>query len=326
MKNFKKYIILAILFSTIVSFHSTSVFSKEIVDRISAIVNNEIITLYELNSALEPYKKSIEAAPENQRINILYEAEQEMLENLIEQKLTAQEAKRLDFSVDEEQIDQSLANFKEQNNMNDQDFNVFLKKEKISLEDYRDMIRGHILRDRLVSHEVRAKIVITQKAISEYYQANIEKFNKKKIYRLYNLFMKVNDFQNYIEKEEVLKKMLKIAENIENGHPFQKMASEYSEAMNASAGGELGKIDFSSMSDKIQEVLTGVKEGEVTPVIETPDGYQIFYIKSIEETGGKTLEEATPIIKETLYRESIAEKFATWINALKRKSHIKIMN
>jgi peptidyl-prolyl cis-trans isomerase SurA len=68
-----------------------------------------------------------------------------------------------------------------------------------------------------------------------------------------------------------------------------------------------------------------MKAGEVSPVLETPQGYQLLMLQEIQRTPGKTFEEAKTEIEERLFRELVDEKYAEWLQGLRKRSYIKII-
>ena len=76
----------------------------------------------------------------------------------------------------------------------------------------------------------------------------------------------------------------------------------------------------------MQEMIGSMQAGSFTPVLESDFGYQIVYVETIENVGGKTLEEATPEIQKKLYDEVVDNKFDSWLQVLRERSHIKIIN
>ncbi|MBU2429365.1 MAG: peptidyl-prolyl cis-trans isomerase, partial [Proteobacteria bacterium] len=107
---------------------------------------------------------------------------------------------------------------------------------------------------------------------------------------------------------------------------FAELAKQYSNAPNASDGGELGLFEISSFPESIQKSVSKLSKGEHTDVISTARGFQIFYLQDIVTDGGKTLEQAYDEIHGLLYDREVEQKFGTWLKALKEKAHIKIMN
>jgi peptidyl-prolyl cis-trans isomerase SurA len=75
----------------------------------------------------------------------------------------------------------------------------------------------------------------------------------------------------------------------------------------------------------LQEAMKDLKPGEYTPVLDTDQGLQIFYLQDIEVVPGKSLEEASDEIEQELYKEIVNEKFQSWLEDLRKRSHIKII-
>jgi peptidyl-prolyl cis-trans isomerase SurA len=103
------------------------------------------------------------------------------------------------------------------------------------------------------------------------------------------------------------------------------LANAYSESSSTADGGYLGLFKIDALLPQLQEAINGMKAGEFTSVLDTDQGYQIFYISEIVKTPGKSCEEAAPEIGAKLYNEVVNEKFAAWLEELRKKSHIKII-
>ncbi|MBW2443445.1 MAG: SurA N-terminal domain-containing protein, partial [Deltaproteobacteria bacterium] len=136
----------------------------ELVDRIVAVVNNDIITLYDLNRAFAPYVKNIKALqypPEKER-QTLFKVRQDILNQLIDRILANQQIKRGQITVSQNEIDNTIERFKESRQLTDEQLRLGLESQGMSMEDYRKEIEEQILRAKLVNREVKAKIVITK--------------------------------------------------------------------------------------------------------------------------------------------------------------------
>jgi len=132
----------------------------EVVDRIVAIVNNDVISLIELNEALKPYMEKVMAAnygPEKEK-QMIFKIREEVLNQLIDQKLTDQEIARYKLNVNEKEIDQSIERIKQVNSITDEQFRAALAREGLSMETYRQKMREQLLRANLLNREVKSKI------------------------------------------------------------------------------------------------------------------------------------------------------------------------
>ena len=103
------------------------------------------------------------------------------------------------------------------------------------------------------------------------------------------------------------------------------MAREYSEAPNAVDGGLLGLINKSALAPEIQKALEPLKPGEFTDIIETDQGYQIFYLEDIETGSADSFEKVKMKIEDKLYNQVINRQYEKWLQDLRTRAHIKLI-
>lgn len=299
--------------------------SAEVVDRIVAVVNDDIILLSELDKSFKPYADRIMALgySVDEKRQALFNVREEILNKLIDQKLTDQQIKRSRITVSDDEIDNAIERLKEANFFTDEELREMLGAEGLTMEEYRKRIKDQILRAKLVNFEIKSKIVITKEDIDTYHKSHSNKYSGVKKYRLSNIIMKVPSFASEEEKLDVLEKMEMVLAELKAGESFDILASVYSESSYVSDEGGLGLFELKELSPKIQEAIKDMKAGEVTPVLDTDHGYQIFYIQEIVNVPGKSLEEAFPEIEDILYKEIVDKKFGSWLDELREMSHIK---
>jgi peptidyl-prolyl cis-trans isomerase SurA len=301
--------------------------SAKILDRIVAVVNNDIITLYELNGAASPYFDRIKVMghpPERER-ELIFRVREDILNQLIDERITDQEIKRAGITVSEAEIEKAIERIKESNYFTDEELRQALARQGVAFDDYRKKLRDQILRTKLVNLEVKSKIVITREEIRAYYEKHANRFGGEKRYHLRNILMKLPSFPGDDEKKEILQKMEAVLAELKKGEPFERLAGKFSEAPSASGGGDLGVFRMETLAPQLKEALEGVKAGEITPILLTDQGYQIFLVQEIIQADGKTLEAAAAEIEEKLYNEIVDTNFKTWLADLRKRSHIKII-
>ncbi len=298
--------------------------AADLVDRIVAVVNDDVIPLSELNELMAPVEKKVRQAgyiSESDRKK-LYMMRENALEKLIEKKLLAQEIKKASLTVSDKEIDDTIENIKKNNFITDEQLRASLANEGLTLADYRKSIKEDILRARLMNLKIKSKVVITKEEMKAYYDSHQDEYAVKIKYHLRNIIMKKPAF-SMGEDNEALEKMRNIQDRLHKGESFAALARIYSESPLASRGGDLGKLSPTLFSPQIQEALKGLKTGEYTDILDTDQGYQIFYIEAISETSGKTLDEASPDIEKILYNQSLDKMLQSWLGEIKKESHIK---
>lgn len=291
-----------------------SIASAEVVDRIVAVVNNEIITLSDLNKAILPYKSNIEASQNSseKKQELIQSLEQDVLQQLIDRSLSSQEAVKYNIEVSEADVDSAMNNFMAANKMDLNGLEAALAADGLTLENYRTNMKGEILQSRLISRAVRSQVIITDSEIKTYYDSHGDAFTGVQKYHLRNILMENEDDLAAVEK--------KIG-NVS----FDQLARENSIASNASDGGDLGVFDINNFSEEIKMSLQALGKGDHTSVLYVGQGYQILFVEDILMEGNKTLDQARDQIENILYKEQAEKRFKEWIESLKENAHIKNM-
>ena len=310
----KKYSLI-VFFSLIISLSFCWPVSAEVVDKIIAIVNNDIVTLVQLNKETSSYKKNIEAASysDEDKQKMVEKINIQILNNLIEQSLTHQEAKKYRITVSENAIDNAIKNTMESRSLTHEDLEKALKREGVTLKEYRENLKKQILRSKLINHAVKSKVIIMEADIEKYYENHIEEYSGQKKYYLRNILMNDKD------------KIQEVSKEIDGKTSFINLAQNNSTAPNAKDGGDLGLFDIKNLPENIKEKISKLQKDQFTGVISTPQGFQIFYIEDIIFEGGKTYDWAHDEINKILYDKQAEKQFKTWLESLKNKAHIKIM-
>jgi peptidyl-prolyl cis-trans isomerase SurA len=302
--------------------------ASETVDRIVAVVNEDIITLYDINRRLKPYEENVKQLnyPPDKERAALFQVRQELLNDLVDRKLTEQEVKKNNITVSEEEIDKTIERIKQSRYLTDEQLRESLSEQGFTLEEYRDEIKTQILRTKLLNREVKSKIVITPEDIQAYYESHQEKYAGDRQYHLWNIFLRLEPDADPRDREAARQKMAAVLERLKSGESFQQLAAGSPAGPGAPGGGDLGLFRINELSSQLREAVQQLKQGEHSGVLETDFGYQIVYVERIVETEAKSLASVEGEIHDLLYREALDNRFQTWLDDLRDRSHIKIVN
>ncbi|MBF0099989.1 MAG: SurA N-terminal domain-containing protein [Desulfobacterales bacterium] len=297
--------------------------SCEVVERIVAVVNDDIITLLELNTAILPYEQRIreQKLSDEKYSELLFKTREEVLNSLIDQLLTDQEIKRLNITVTDSEIDEHIERIKERNMFTDETLKEVISRQGMTYNEFRNNMRDQILRPKLLNYEVKSKIVVTSDEVKAYYDAHKAEFTGKLKYHLQNITLFVDELGR---QHDVYKRMEHIKGMLKQGEDFAEIAKRFSESNNAKDGGDLGWFNAGQLSKELQKALEGLKQGDYTDIVNTDQGYQIVRIEAIEQEKDKTLDMVYSEISEKLYEEQLNGKFQEWIGNLRKQAHIKI--
>jgi peptidyl-prolyl cis-trans isomerase SurA len=298
--------------------------NKILVDRIVAVVNDEIITLYDLDKEFEPYARNIKALgySEEKEHNLLFKFRSDLLNKLIDSMLADQEIKKNKLDVTEAEIGSAIERIKTSRSMTDETLRAGLAQEGLTMEEYRKELKAQLLRSKLVNLEVKSKIVITKENIKAYYNEHAEKYTGEKKSHLWNIYIPISDES---QRPAALKNMEIIKLKLDRGMQFKALAKDESLASLGAAGGDLGLFLTKELSEKIMVAIKDLNAGEYTSILQTGNVYQIIYLEKIVEAKSKSIEEVQAEIEEILYREVVDNKYHEWLEGLRSRSHIKII-
>jgi len=297
---------------------------SEIVDRIVAVVNSDIITLYDLNRAFRPYEANIKALqyPADKERQTLFQVRSDVLNQLIDSQLADQQIKQAQISVSQKEIDTTIERMKEVRAFTDEQLREGLAAQGITMEEYRKEIESQILRTKLVNREVKSKIVITKDDIKVYYESHQEKYAGDKKYYLWNIYIKASP----VDKDRALQAMKGVELRLKRGVAFETLVGELNAASSSIQGTDLGLYRRDELSEELREVVTILKPGEFSEILDTNFGYQIIYVQNIQDTAAKPLDAVEAEIQQLLYDEFVDNKYQDWLEDLRSRSHIRVIN
>lgn len=298
----------------------------EVIDRVVAVVNDDLITLSELNSegALH-FDKIRQQVPPEQRAEILAAARQEILQGLIERKLIEQRAAKRGIEVSDEEVDLQYYRMMEQNNLSEEQFTAELAKAGLTPAGYKKNLRSQILRQRLLSIEIHSKVVVTNEEIEEYYHNEYGQSKDDGLHIL-QIGCQWGPGGKSASQEEARRRAEQLRGMVQAGENFQEIAQSYSELPSASDGGDIGVFKRDELSPAMQEGLADLRPGEISELIEHNDSFQFFKILSAKSGNIITqapLESVREEIRDLILQKKLKEKFDNWLVLLRENSYIK---
>ncbi len=306
-------------------FASSATAATGVVERIVAVVNDEIITSYELDSAFEPMEKRIEATykgPNKERL--LQETRLDMLKKMVDKLLLEQEAKKTGIVVKDEEVMDTIRDIARRQNVSLDALKQALDKEGTTLEAYRNEIREQMVRMRILRRDVRSKIAISEEEIGAYYLKHREEYEGKEAVRIKQILL---PYPSGID-EEGKKKLREQAETIRKrimaGEPFDLMAATYSQGPAAAQGGDLGFIEKGLMLPEVDRVAFSLKQDEVSDLVESSLGLHLLKLVDKRGAGVKPIEAVRQEIVDRLEEGKLEVKYEDWMEGLRKRSHIEI--
>ena len=287
----------------------------EVVDRIVAEVNSEIITMSELQNMAKTFEGQSGVKPTGQDEKKM---QREMLEALIDRKLAKAEAERRGIKVTDKELDEAMVRFKQRSNIVDNEtLAKGLSQAGLSLKEFKQQIADQITQERLLSVVVGAKVVVSDAEVRRIYD---EKFKKSGTQvHLITLRLPYPPGATSEQKEAAKQKAETIINAIKRGESFTEAAGKLSLSPT-----DVGFVSQTDLDPRLAAYLDQLKPKEVAPV-ETPEGYQLIQIIGRRTGEARSFEEAAPEIRRILMQQDMEKYFGDWVKTLREKAYIKIM-
>ncbi len=315
MKFFSKLSVFIVVISCI----STSVYA-EIVDRIVAVVNRKVITLYQLQQAQKAFLQEARLSGDAEQAG-----QEKVLDLLIEDELIRQKAEEEGILVTDDEFNAALSDIKQRNNLvSDDQLKEALGQEGKTWQEFFEEIRSQIKMAKLVNREVRSKIEITEDEVETYYQTHTDLFEQSPpTVRVRHILLKVRENADEAEIQMIKAKAAQLVQQLRAGADFAALAKEYSEHPSAQSGGELGTFKKGELAPPF-DIAFGMEVGQISDPVRSEFGFHIINVQEKFSGDQVTYETVKPQIRSKLFEEKVSELYRKWVAELKEEAYIEM--
>ena len=262
----------------------------QLVGRIVAVVNNEVITQFELNDrmriVMQQLQKRGTPLPPQEVL------EKQMLERIITDRVQLQFAKETGIRVDDLQLDKTLQRIAQENNMTVEAFRGALEKDGVSFAKFREEIRDEIILGRLREREVENRITVSEGEVESFLSTRAAQAGGEDEFNLAHILVRVPEQASpeqiqgkRAHAEKALAELKKM--------DFAQVAASYSDAPDALQGGVLGWRAASRLPALFLETVNSLKPGETSAVLRSPNGFHILKLLDKRSKGGALIVQKT---------------------------------
>ena len=255
----------------------------QLVDRVVAVVNDEVITRYELNEQ----KRAVAAQLKCQGVALPPEGEldAQVLQRFINEKVQLQYAREYGVRADDETVNASVQRIITDNKMSMPQFVNALKVDGVTLEKFRDELKNEIVLSRLRDREVESRVVVTDSEIDTYMAlVKVQGANQAE-YSLAHILILVPE-QATPDQIETRKKRAEEAEKqLKAGTAFGQVAAVFSDSNDAVQGGALGWRQADRLPALYATAANTMKVGDTSAVLRSANGFHI--VRMIDKRSGE---------------------------------------
>lgn len=277
-------------------------------DKIVAVVNNDIITQKDLNDFLNFTRMQLRQQYSGRELESKIQSMKvDLINRMIDDKLIIQEAKRYGVIVDEARIKSRLDEIKKQY-PSDAVFQKSLKQQGLVPSDIENKIREQFLMFNAIAYFVKRKITVSPSEVTNFYNDNTDQFN----------LPEEREFDAYLVDDEVQAKEASLS--LKSGASQEEIEKKYNlvpNRMNAFKVGEFKK--------EIEDAVFSIAEGKVSDPVFINSNYYIFKIIKINPPKQLPFSEAKEKVYDFLFNQKLEQELIKWIADIKKRSYIKLI-
>ncbi len=279
-----------------------------VVDRVVAVVNNEIITMSDLQREQQKH-----ATITDQRL---------VLEGMIDRKLQMAAAKRNGIDVTDGELTEGIDDIRKRNNMTAAQFEQALAKEGLTLEQYRAELREQMTLSRLFNKYVRTGLAVDDAEARAYYDRNAKQYSLPEEVKVRHLVVAVPEKASPAEVKAAQEKAAALMERIRTGEDFIRLIREHSDSPSAKQDGDLGFLQRGHAIPELEEAAKSLKPGEFAGPVRCDDGFHIIRVEDIR-TPVQPFEKVKEDITRMLFEQKMENTYRSFLQSLRSESHIE---
>jgi peptidyl-prolyl cis-trans isomerase SurA len=279
-----------------------------VVDRVVAIVNDEIITMSDLQRE-EALRKT------NGKVD-----ERLLLEDMIDRKLQMAAAKRAGMDVTDKELADALSDIMKRNSLDAGQFEAALIKDGITLDQYKTELREQMTLSRMFNKFVRSGIAVDEAEVHAYYERNLSSFTLPEEIRVRQMYFPIPEKATPAQIDAVRKQAQAVYERARKGEDFIRLVHE-----NSSRGpqdGDLGFMQREQMLSEIEQAAQTLKPGDIAGPLLCAGGFHIIRLEEVR-TPVKPFEKVKDEITKTLYQQKMENTYRSWLQTLRSDSNIE---
>ena len=326
MDSMKKVLPLLLLgaLALAVPAHAAAPNNAIVVDRIVAVVDDDIILLSDLAQASLPFedRAAQEANDPVGKALARKQVREKILNDMISDKLVEAQAKDLGVGVSEKEVDAEIARIKKENSLDDAAFEQQMRAQGMDQNALRELLKKQKLRQKVVEARVQPRVQISDAEIRAYYDENYKNDDEVHVFMISK---RIPPGATDNEVKRIRERLSSIRDSVTSGgKDFAAVASKETEGPNAQGGGDLGWLKRGEVAPEIESQAFSLKDGEVSQVIEYGNALHVLLVKERKQFPAKPFAEVQDKIRGVLFNRAAEREYDRWVQELRAKAFVEV--
>lgn len=298
----------------------------KVCDQVVAVLDNEVITLSEVDAAMSRYGKAnllVQGDTLEKEVK-LQQARREVLDLLIEERLLERVATRLGIKVDASDAEMAMERIRQAESISEEDMKKDLVAHGFTVDGYRQFLIFQIKRSRIIDTLIKPDVSVAESKLREYFDKNAQRYITPEV-RVSQILIKVPAEPSAKDWQQAKRRMGMVLDGLKRGTSFEKMAALYSDdAASARAGGDLGFFSKGEMIPTLEEVVFNLEVGEISGVIQSTQGLHLLKVTDKRPGSIPAFEDVRERVTADYYHQEVSRLYTKWLQELKSRANIEI--
>lgn len=257
--------------------------ANEPLDRIVALVNDDVILQSELRAEI----RTVQQQYQGRNLPRGRDLERQVMDRLIMKRLQLNRAERMGITVDDNTLNAAVRRVAQQNNMNLPQFQQALAQEGIPFAQFRDELRDEIIISRLHQRQVERQVNVSQQEIEEYLSSPAGAQDME--FRVAHILISTPDAASSEQIEAAQTRAEGALKQIRSGEDFSAVAARVSDGQQALDGGDLGWRSAGQIPTAFEEEVLSMEPGDVSDVIRNSSGFHLVKLVDRRSAEDRTI-------------------------------------
>lgn len=300
--------------------------SARVVEKIAAVVGDEIVLTSEVEDHAAPFMQEIAAIPNQaQRATRAAALRREILDRLVDERLILQQATDLKLSVSSEDVDRSIEQIrKENNNLSEAQLAEELKRAGQSMASYRQEIKKQILRYRVINIAVGSKVAVSDNDVQSYYERHMKGGDNTQV-RASHIFVSIPEDADAVTLKAKQRFAHDLLARIKAGEDFAKLAKEFSQdPATREEGGDLGFFGRGMLPKPIEEMVFSMQVGDVRGPVRADRGFHVIKLVDKRTKPVKPLSEVREELRNQLRQKEMERQTKNYLAELRKRTLVDV--
>jgi peptidyl-prolyl cis-trans isomerase SurA len=297
----------------------------EVVERIVAIVNDDIISFSDLNKYADRLKSGglvdDMLIPDDATRELLLKDREKLLQKVIEERVIDSEVKKQSMSVPIEKVESEIRSIAKKNNVSRDELKAALLERGIKFSQYQDFIKTGLERQGLIEKAITSRIKISEddvmSAFTSQHGTSNEQAFEFTISHILFLEQKGGASAAKGRAEKVYKKLREGAE-------FERLAADASEDPSFEQGGLIGVFKTGELQKGLETTISKLSAGEFSGIMQAPGGFHIVKLNKKRIIADPRTEKDREKIRGQLYERAYKKQFRSWLEQLRQDAFVRI--